>query len=239
HGFAIAANTARTLREVKQYCRAYGFAGGVAEYGSVIWDGVTKQERVLVTAESMRQFEQAQSALRGIPGVFLNDDYQCSLRAFTYQDGRTKLLPRLLVQDLLASLKLDRLEIHHTGLDTAILAKEINKGSGLLSLLSFVGLPVDNVLAIGDSDPDLAMFRVANRSFAPGNTSCRGEARLLGCYVANLPYQPGLLQIARKIVHPEGGTCHRCRAVDADWPKDKDLFVSLLSVADEKPFSLL
>ena len=239
HGFAIAANTARTLREVKQYCRSYGFAGGVAEYGSVIWDGVTEQERVLVTAESLRQFEQAQSALRGIPGVFLNDDYQYSLRAFTYQDGRTKPLPRLLVQDLLASLKLDRLEIHHTGLDTAILAKEINKGSGLLSLLSFVGLPADNVFAIGDSEPDLAMFRVANRSFAPGNTSCRGEARLLGCYVADLPYQPGLLQIARKIVHPEGGTCHRCRAVDADWPKDKDLFVSLLSVADEKPFSLL
>ncbi len=83
------------------------------------------------------------------------------------------------------------------------------------------------------------MFRVANQSFAPGNISCRDEARLLGCYVANLPYQPGLLQIVRKIVHPEGGTCHSCRAVDAGWPKDSDLFVSLLSVADKKPLSLL
>jgi len=239
HGFAIAVNTARAVREVKQYCRAYGLAGGVAEYGSVIWDAVSEQERVLVSAESLRQLEQAQDALRRTPGVFLNGDYQYSLRAFTYQDSRTKPLPGLLVQDLLASLRLDLLEVHHTGLDTAILAKEINKGTGLLSLLSFVRLPADDVLAIGDSEPDLAMFRVANRSFVPGNVSCRHEARLLGCWVATRPYQPGLLQIARKIVHPEGGTCDSCRAINSGWPKDSDLFASLLSVADKKPLSLL
>jgi len=239
HGFAIAVNTARALHEVKQYCRAYGFAGGVAEYGSVIWDAVREQERVLVNTESLRQLEQAQDALRRIPGVFLNGDYQYSIRAFTYQGGYTKPLPPLLVQDVLASLKLDRLEAHHTGLDTAILAKEINKGAGLLSLLAFVALPADNILAIGDSEPDLAMFRVANRSFVPGNISCRDQADLLGCYVATLPYQPGLLQIARKIVHPDGGACDHCQSVETSWPKDNDLFASLLSVADKKPFSLL
>lgn len=239
HGFAIAINTARTLDEVKQYCRAYAFAGGVAEYGSVIWDAVSQQERGLVSAESLRQLEQARDALRRIPGVFLNGDCQYSIRAFTYQGGRTQPLPALLVQDLSASLKLDRLEVHHTGLDTAILAKEVNKGTGLVSLLSFVGLPAESVFAIGDSEPDLAMFRVANRSFVPANTSCREEARLLGCYVASLPYQPGLLQIVRKIIHPEGGTCHRCRPLEMGWPKDNELFASLLRVADKKPLSLL
>jgi len=239
HGFATAVNTARTLHEVKQYCRAYGFAGGVAEFGSVLWDAVSEQERVLVSTESLRQLEQAQDAFRRIPGVFLNGDYQYSLRAFTYQGGRTKPLPPLLVQDMLASLKLDRLQVHHTGLDTAMLAKEINKGTGLLSLLAFVGLPADDVFAIGDSEPDLAMFRVVQGSFAPGNISCRREANLLGCQVAHLPYQPGLLQIARKIGHPDGGTCLRCRAIDANWPKDSGLFVSLLAVADKKPLFLL
>ena len=239
HGFAIAINTARTLHEVKQYCRAYGFAGGLAEYGSVLWDAVSEQERVLVSTESLRQLEQAQDAFQRIPGIFLNGGYQYSLRAFTYQDGRTKPLPPLLVQDLLASLKADRLQVHHTGLDTAILAKEINKGTGLLSLLAFVGLPADDVLAIGDSEPDLAMFRVVHRSFAPGNISCHREAHLLGCQVAHLPYQPGLLQIVRKIAHPEGETCLRCRAIDASWPKDSSLFSSLLTVADRKPLPLL
>ena len=239
HGFAIAVNTARALHEVKLYCRAYGFAGGVAEYGSVIWDAVSKQERVLVNAESLEQLKQVQDALRRIPGVFLNDDYQYSIRAFTYQGGHTKPLPALLAQDLLASLKLDRLEVHHTGLDTAILARETNKGTGLLSLLAFVGLSSDNVLAIGDSEPDLAMFRVANRSFVPGNISCCDQADLLGCYVASLPYQPGLLQIARKIVHPDGGTCHHCQSLETSRSKDNDLFASLLRVADKKPSSLL
>ena len=239
HGFATAVNTARTLHEVKQYCRAYGFAGGVAEYGSVLWDAVSEQERVLVSTESLRQLEQAQDAFQRIPGVFLNGDYQYSLRAFTYQGGRTKPLPPLLVQDLLASLKLARLQVHHTGLDTAILAKEINKGTGLLSLLAFVGLPADDVFAIGDSEPDLAMFRAVQGSFAPGNITCRREASLLGCQVAHLPYQPGLLQIVRRIAHPDGGTCVRCRAIDASWPKDSSLFVSLLTDADRKPFSLL
>ena len=239
HGFAIAVNTARTLHEVKQYCRSYGFAGGVAEYGSIIWDAVSDEERVLVSEESRRQLQQAQDALSQIPGVFLNGDYQYSLRTFTYQDSQTRPLPRLLVQEVLASLKLDRLAVHHTGLDTAILAKEINKGTGLLSLLALVGLPPEKVFAIGDSEPDLAMFRVAHRSFVPGNVSCRQEARLLDCYVASLPYQPGLLQIARKIVHPDGGTCPHCLGIEAGWPKDSDLFASLLHAADKKPLSLL
>ena len=34
HGFAIALNTARSVPEMKEYCQAYGFAGGVSEYGS-------------------------------------------------------------------------------------------------------------------------------------------------------------------------------------------------------------
>jgi hydroxymethylpyrimidine pyrophosphatase-like HAD family hydrolase len=239
HGFAMAVNTARTLGEVKEYCRAYGFAGGVAEYGSILWDRTHDRASVLVSAESLEQLHQVRNALRRIPGCFLNDDYRYSLRVFTYQNGRTVPLPALLVQDLLASLKVDRLCAHHTGLDTAIIAKETDKGRGLLSLLDFVGLTGMDVLAIGDSEPDLPMFRVAGRSFAPGNVTCRREAQLLGCHIADSLYQPGLLEIARRIVHPEGGSCDHCQSIEAGWPKDGNLFVSLLSAADQKPTSLL
>ncbi len=34
HKASIAVDTARSLPEVQEYCRAYGFVGGVAEYGS-------------------------------------------------------------------------------------------------------------------------------------------------------------------------------------------------------------
>ena len=239
HGFTVALNTARTLREVKEYCAAYGLAGGVAEYGAVAWDRLTNRQLSLVDAESMRQLEEAQLALRKIPGVVLNEDYQYSLRAFIYQSGRTMPLPRLIAQDLLAGLKLDRLQAHHTGIDTAITCRETDKGKGLLALLSLARLAATDVTAIGDSEPDLAMFRVAARSFAPANVSCRREAQLLGCHIAKSAYQPGLLEIARRIIHPRGGACRYCRDVESRWLKDKRLFVSLLNAADKKPLSLL
>src|SRR5262249_19751360 len=239
HGFTVAVNTARSLGEVKEYCAAYGLAGGVAEYGGVVWDHVNKRQINLVDAESMRQIGEAQRALSGIPGVFLNEDYQCSVRVFTYQNGRTIPLPRSMPQDLLAKLELERLQVHHTGLDTAITARESDKGKGLLALLALTGIGAAEVTAVGDSEPDLAMFRVAGCSFAPGNISCRREAQLLRCHIVNSGYQPGLLEIARKIVHPKTGTCDQCQAVESSWRTDARLFPSLLKAADQKPFSLL
>ena len=239
HGLTVVLDTARTLPEVKAYCDAYGLAGGVAEYGGVAWDRITNRQIGLVDSESMEQMKRAQQALGVIPGIFLNEDYQYSLRAFTYQNGRTMPLPRLLVQDLLANLKLDRLQSHHTGLDTAITAKETDKGKGLQALLSIAGVPAADVTAVGDSEPDLAMFRVARQSFAPGNISCKREAQLLGCRVAKSAYQSGLLEIVRTILHPGGGACARCREVESHWLANKGLFAALLSAADKKPLSLL
>lgn len=239
HGFTVALNTARTLREVKEYCDAYGLAGGVAEYGAVAWDRATNNQVSLLTGESLQELNEARQALRRIPGVFLNEEYQYSLRAFTYQNGRTIPLPRLMVQHVLAELKLERLQVHHTGLDTAITAKDVEKGKGLLALLSLVGLADAGVTAVGDSEPDLAMFRVASRSFAPGNVSCRKEAELLGCRIAKAGYQPGLLEIARTIVHADGRVCQNCRDVESTWRRNKGLFVSLLNAADKKPLPLL
>jgi hydroxymethylpyrimidine pyrophosphatase-like HAD family hydrolase len=239
HNFGMAVNTARSLREVKQYCSSYGFAGGVAEYGAVLWDAVNQREAVLVGSCSLAQMVRVKKALQEIPGVFLNDDYQYSLRAVTYHNGRTAPLPPVLVQDLLGKLGVDRLRAHHTGLDTAIVDKETDKGAGLLQLLKLVGLSAEDTVAIGDSEPDLAMFRVAHSSFAPGHISCRREARLLRCWIASRAYQPGLLQIARQISHPDGGACDRCRSVESAWPKGKNLFLSLLSAADETPLRSL
>lgn len=238
HGSTVALNTARTLREVKEYSNAYGLAGGVAEYGAVAWDRASNRQLSLVSTESMRELDEARAALRRIPGVFLNEDYQYSLRAFTYQRGKTMPLPRLMAENLLAGLKLDRLHVHHTGLDTALTAKETDKGTGLNALLSLIELAAPDVTAVGDSEPDLAMFRVADHSFAPGNLSCRKEAQLLGCHIAKAGYQPGLLEIARMIIHPDGSVCQQCRDVESSWRQDKGFFVSLLDAADEKPLSL-
>ena len=234
HDFATAVDTARSMSEVKEYCLAYGFAGGVAEYGSCLWDAVHGQERLLVSPDSLSQLDRLRDALRDIAGVFLNDAYRHSIRAYTYRGESTVALPGLLIQNLLARLKLDRLRFHQTDLDTAVLAKEVDKGAGLVALTAWVGGREFETLAIGDSEPDLAMFAVATRSFAPSHISCRRVAGALGCRIADRAFQPGLLNSVRSIVHPDGKSCERCRRCDFPDPRPTDLMLQLLKVADER-----
>ncbi len=264
HDFAVTVNTARSVAEVKEYCSAYGFAGGVAEYGSYVWDAVNQRGRAVVSPEPLRQLDAARDALRQIPGVFLDERYQHSILAYTYEDraaglGRVPIpgplrallsvaadgkapvpLPTLTVQQLLASRGLDRLCFHQTTLDTTILAKEVNKGCGLTALLEWIGQPDADTVAVGDSEHDLPMFRVARRCYAPAHIGCARLARLIGCRIARRPYQRGLLDIVRSLAHPGGGRCPRCAA--GDWPRSRrrDLFLDLLRAADRpRPVSLL
>src|SRR5256885_9377902 len=116
------------------------------------------------------------------------------------------------MRDLMGRLGADRLDFHQTYLDTAVFAKDVDKGRGLLALLELAGQRDCETIAIGDSEPDLAMFRVANRSFAPSHISCRSMARLLGCRIADRPYQAGLLSSVRSILHADGRRCDRCQA---------------------------
>jgi hydroxymethylpyrimidine pyrophosphatase-like HAD family hydrolase/orotate phosphoribosyltransferase len=232
HGFCLALNTARSIPEVKEYCKSYDMAGGVAEYGAYVWDAGSDEGQVLVSPESLVQLEILARELRRISGVFLNDDYRYSLRAFTYSKGVMVALPTLLVQNLISSLQLNRLTFHQTFLDTAVVAKETDKGRGLLALLSMAGRSATDVVAIGDSEPDLPMFAVAGRSYAPAHISCKQAARLLNCRIANGAYQLGLLDAARTIVHPNGHRCEKCTQNEELLARTEDLFVQMLEVAD-------
>jgi hydroxymethylpyrimidine pyrophosphatase-like HAD family hydrolase len=240
HDCAIAVNTARTVSEVKEYSNAYGFVGGVAEYGSAIWDAMSDRERVLVSGESLIQLERLRDALRQIPGVFLDESYQYSIRTYTYERGTTVPVPTTMIRNLMARLETDRLRFHQTYVDTAVLAKEIDKGKGLLALLELAGQRELETVAIGDSEPDLAMFRVASRCFAPSHISCRSVARMLGCQITDRSYQRGLLSaVGSIIIHPHGNRCDRCRSCDLSWPRSMRLFEQLLEASDEKPWVLL
>jgi hydroxymethylpyrimidine pyrophosphatase-like HAD family hydrolase len=253
HEYSVALNTARSAPEVKDYCKAYSLAGGVAEHGSYLWDAVRQRERILISAETVRQLEVLRHHLKAIPGVFLDERHQYSIRAFTYREKPLGLIQSLLsstgsssigdgalapisthiVQQLLVDLRLDRLAFHHTMIDTAVVAKEADKGTGLVALRDWVLAEDAETIAIGDGEPDLAMFRVASRSFAPANISCGRQARLLGCQFVSYPYQRGLLEIVRKIIHPDAVPCERCGDVEKFSNGGDDLFLSVLKAADQ------
>src|SRR5262249_7400366 len=173
HGASVALNTARTLEQVREYCRAYGLVGGVAEYGAVVWDAVSDRERVLVGPDSHDQLHRLADALARLPGVFLDPCYRHSLRAYTFERDRTVPLPLPLVEALLSDLGVGRLRARQTHVDTTVVATETDKGRGLVALRELAGVADIDTVAIGDSEPDLSMFRVAGRSFAPRQIACR------------------------------------------------------------------
>jgi hydroxymethylpyrimidine pyrophosphatase-like HAD family hydrolase len=232
HGWPVAIDTARSAAEVKEYCRAYGLVGAVAEYGSYVWDAVAARARVVVGPEALGQLERARQALGRLPGVFLDERYVYSVRACTYEEGGPGPLPTLAVQQVMAGEGLDRLRFLQTTVDTTVVAREVDKGKGLLALLDLAGRANAETVAVGDTEPDLAMFRAATRGFAPAHTSCARLARSLGCRIAGLPYQRGLLEIVRSLVHADGGRCEQCARCRGRLAEGPDLFVDLLEAAD-------
>lgn len=251
HGLSVALNTARSASELKEYCRIYSLAGGVAEYGGYLWDAVNQRERILISVEARQQLDELRLRLQRIPGVFVDQRHRYSIRAFTYRekprdllssllssirsssvgDGALAPLPTLIVQQLITDLGLDRLCFHQNMIDTTVVPKDVDKGSGLLALRNSVSGRDAETVAVGDSNADLQMFRVATRSFAPANIGCAREARLLGCKVLRHSHQRGLLEAVMQIIHPDGIRCERC-AEGAVLLGRQDIFLELLRAAD-------
>jgi hypothetical protein len=134
---------------------------------------------------------------------------------------------------LLVDLRLDRLTFHHTTIDTTIVAKEADKGTGLAALRDWVLRDDAETIAVGDTEHDLAMFRMASRSFAPSNINCRRQAQLLGCQISHYPYQRGLLQIVTKIIHSNKERCEQCPVTQTRTHRIDDLFMTVLQAADQ------
>ena len=239
HGVPVAVNTARSLREVQEYCDAYGFVGGVAEYGGAVWDAVARRERRLVSGEALAQLDRLSAALQQLPGVFLDNAYSSGIRAYTFERGVTVPLPTLQVRNLMAGLGADQLKFHQTFVDTTVIPRGIDKGQGLLALLAMAGHSAADTVTIGDSEADLSMFRVAGRAFAPSHISCRSAARLVGCQIMDRPFQPGLLRAVRAIVHPPGETCAHCAVANPSRLIDRSLFGTLLAAADQPRWRLM
>jgi hydroxymethylpyrimidine pyrophosphatase-like HAD family hydrolase len=239
HGYALAINTARSAREVKEYSSAYGLVGGVAEYGSYIYDAVANHEEILVSGKALGQLEKLRRALCQIPGVFVNDGYEYSIRTYCYDRKGTVPLPTNMVPNLVARLKLDLLSVHQTSIDTTIIANDVDKGRGLAALLGSVDRPDIATVAVGDSEPDLAMFRVAHRCFAPGGNARPDLVKAVGGRIARAPSQRGLLEIAHLLTHPDKSRCQNCPPLEIECSDQDALFLDLLKIADKEPLALL
>jgi hydroxymethylpyrimidine pyrophosphatase-like HAD family hydrolase len=250
-GRSVVLNTARSGEEVREYCRAYSLAGGIAEHGTWLWNALSGEARVLIDDEALRQLDALRTYLRRLPGVFLDHRYKFSIRTFTYLPKPESLsgsllqsfnagtasspLPPLLIQHGISELDLDQLTFHNTTIDTTVLAKAHDKGTGLAAFRDWVLSPNADTIAVGDSASDLPMFREATRCFAPAHIDCASRARLLGCRIARLSYQRGLLEIVHALGAPGQDRGRRpATGMPAAGAWD-DVFLRALFVADELP----
>jgi hydroxymethylpyrimidine pyrophosphatase-like HAD family hydrolase/orotate phosphoribosyltransferase len=237
HGFSIVLNTGRSIQHVRQYCDAYGFSGGVAEHGSVFLDQVTGRELSLVDADAARQLAACRDAVRAVPGVFIDEAYEYSIRAYRYNGDETIGLKADEIEILLKRPEFSKLTYLSRNADTYIIQKGIDKGSALRTVRDLVGRPDVPVTAIGDSADDITMLTAAEFGYAPANCSplVREVAREGKCRIVKRQFQNGLLAAVQDRLKKQPAAERPLLPLVRIIPRRGGVMEGLLHAADRGP----
>ncbi|MFC5993656.1 HAD family hydrolase [Pseudonocardia hispaniensis] len=212
HGYRPVPVTGRCLDEVRDRCVAYGLAGGVAEYGAVVYDHRAGRVVELVEPAGLDVLAVVRRRLRETPGVQVDDDFRYSVRAYRGSGGRPAAVPGELLDGVLAGL--DGIRVVPGYRQTDIVAAGTDKGRGLAALTRLLGAapdrPAEVVLAVGDAEPDLPMFALARHAYAPGNAA--EVVREAGITVLSRQYACGLAEAVTRLLGHRPGGCGRCAA---------------------------
>ena len=212
HGCSVVLCTARGAIDVRQYCEVYGLPGGVAESGCVFVDAVRGREVSLLEPQAEEQLARCRRLVQSLPRVVVDPNYVAAVRACRMDRHQTEGLRHAELQAILARPGLDQLSGDTTSADTTIVPRGVGKGAGARWVRRYLELDQEPVAAVGDNDQDVELLREADEAFAPANASVRVRqlAAAGGCTLTRLPVQRGLLEAARRLVHPDGGRCHDC-----------------------------
>jgi hydroxymethylpyrimidine pyrophosphatase-like HAD family hydrolase len=216
-GFSIVLNTARSVEQVKQYCKIYSLPGGIAEYGSVFFDAVNDKEVPLVDRQAVHQLERGRVRLERTKDVFVDPGYRWSLRAYRYQGDVTIGLTKQELERLLGS-DVDQLSFVARDADSHIVLRGVDKGAAVSFVRGYSPRHQYPVAAIGDAAADLAMFAEADIAYVPANFDPALRRQLRGSKYRHLraARQSALLAAAHDLtgsvhkdrVYVQSGSCH-------------------------------
>jgi hydroxymethylpyrimidine pyrophosphatase-like HAD family hydrolase len=235
NGYSVVLNTGRNIQHVRRYCDTYGFPGGVAEFGSVFFDAVLKKDISLIESETARQFSRCREAIRSIPGVFIDPGYEYSIRAYRFKKRETVGLTAEEIAGLLDKPDFNRLTCIRRGVDTYIVQKSTNKGTGLTAVRRYLSND-SPAAAIGHSDADVPMLEVAEYAYALENCSpiVRQMAKQSRCQMIRKPCQSGLLAAVEHHLQ-SAGIQRRDSSLPSMIPANADgLMPQLLRAADRQ-----
>ncbi|MBV8457597.1 MAG: HAD hydrolase family protein, partial [Acetobacteraceae bacterium] len=228
-GYSVILNTGRSVRQVKRYCEIYSISGGLAEYGSVFIDAVAGVELPLVDDETMTQLERCRALLDNMPGVFVDPGYRWSLRVYRFDGELTVGLQAAELADAISDF--DRLSVIARDADSQIVGRGVDKGVGTAFVRNYLPICERPVVAIGDSEQDLAMFSQVDLAYVPANFAPAYAGALQGARYRKLrqPRQLGLLEAARNLT---GGASANPRSYTFD-SNGGDLITRLLAIAEQ------
>ncbi len=203
----------------------------------MIWDAVEQKTHVLVPPEALEELAVLREALGNIPGIFVNPFYHHSIRAYIFNMQGTRPVPDAAIGRLFRSLGIKHLTARKSDIDTAILARTVDKGKALLRLREMKGVIDGDIAAIGDTDADLPQLLCADRGFLVGNSSAdlKRTARKFGITVLGSNYQTGLLDAVNIFLHRGSSNCDACKAVLKKSDANSNILWDILCIADRSP----
>jgi hypothetical protein len=202
HDVSTVLNTGRSIEDVRDYCQAYGLAGGLGEFGSVFVDAVAGRDLALIDAEGGAELARCREAIRAHADVCCDPSYRHSIRAYRYRNGGTAGLEPAELAELFASARCERLQTIQRSDDTVIVQEGRGKAAGVGAVRRYLGCLEEPAAAIGNSDHDVPALEAVERSYAPANCapSVRALARRGRCRVMRERFQRGLLEAVRDLV---------------------------------------
>jgi len=225
HGFRPVLATGRSLSELRERCDAYRLAGGVAEYGAVVW--ASGQATVLNNSSEAAALERLRTSLRSLEGVELDARHEHSVRAYRFVGGRRRALP---VGVALSAVQRGsagaELRIVNGLLQTDFVAARINKAAGLAWLAELVGADGQMALAIGDTESDTGMLRLASMPFVPAGADA--VLTQTGARILRGTGPAAVVEAARRLLGHQPGGCPIC----APNPGSSSLLLDLLRLQD-------
>jgi hydroxymethylpyrimidine pyrophosphatase-like HAD family hydrolase/hypoxanthine phosphoribosyltransferase len=235
NGYTVLLNTGRNIEHVRNYCSAYGFPGGIAEYGSVFVDAIHREAIPLIDNETMKQLARCREAILQMSGVFFDPGYQYSVRAYRYNSKRTLGLSVQEANELLKQLGAHKLAFITRSDDTYFIQSGAGKASGIRKVKDILNRSNDAVAAIGDSEEDFSTLQESQFSYAPSNCSrmIRELAKRRQCRIMSQPRQRGLLAAVDDLVDMHSGTRDAASLVPSTVRTFSDLMLRLLHAAEE------
>jgi hydroxymethylpyrimidine pyrophosphatase-like HAD family hydrolase len=221
HGYRVVLASGRSLGEIRERCQAYRLAGGVAEYGAVVYDSVSNAARSLLDEQQRSGLARIRRLAESMEGIYVDPAFEDSVRCYRLVAGQRSGLAEGAISDLLAKSGAgDRVRPIRGRNQSDFAAAYINKATGLAVLMRELdGTSSSKVrtlaAAVGDTAEDLPMLGLAELRFAPANAdrlvrshSSSGSAPIA---LTKHSHQTGLQEAVSRVVGHRAGGCATCR----------------------------